>query len=90
MCRCAESYVDTVSGSTWYSPPPMTPTGTPNVVRSTSYHWRTRSSVGATTSVLRRRSSIARHATHVLPAPVGNTTTPRWRRACHAASASDW
>ena len=49
----------------------MTPTGTPKVVRSTSYHWRTRSSVGATTSVLRRRSSIARHATYVLPAPVG-------------------
>ena len=41
MCRCAESYVDTVSERTSYSPPPMTPTGTPNVVRSTSYHCRT-------------------------------------------------
>ena len=57
---------------------------------SRSYHWRTRSSVGATTSVLRRLSSIARSATWLLPAPVGSTTTPRPRCARHAASASVW
>jgi len=66
----------------------MTPTGTPNVARSTSYHCRTRSSVGASTSVLRRRSSIAMQATCVFPAPVGSTTTPRPLAACQAASAS--
>ena len=82
----------TVSGCTSKSPPPTTPTPTaaPNVARSTSYHWRTRSSVGVTTSVARRLSSIARQATSVLPAPVGSTTTPRPRCARQAASASAW
>jgi len=35
----------------------------PKVLRRTSYHWRTRSSVGVTTSVARCLSSMARQAT---------------------------
>jgi len=61
-----------------------------DLLRSRSYHWRTRSSVGATTSVLRRRSSMAITARWLLPAPVGSTTTPRPRAFFHAASPSLW
>ncbi len=49
----------------------------PKVAYRPSCHCRTRSRVGVTTRVLRRRSSIAMWATRVLPAPVGSTTTPR-------------
>ncbi|KAK4045253.1 hypothetical protein OUZ56_032662, partial [Daphnia magna] len=55
-----------------------------------SCHWRTRSRVGATTSVERGRSAIAIVARWVFPAPVGSTTTPRRPVLIQAASASSW
>ena len=69
-------------------PAPTMPTFTPNVLRRRSYHCRTRSSVGAITSVLRMSFSIAMIATWLLPAPVGSTTTPRLRAFASAAIAS--